>query len=154
MQSILEDWTLEEGLPFLVVLNWGVLFFQGRLISTYVDRPYIPYVKEALANLGMNCYLKMLLKDNYIHGDLHPVRSCASPQRGLSGCPLHSDVGSQSSCWSATDGRSILGLPCVLLQINCAKTVVGCVVTEEDNAFGRYDEVLPPRHLVYPEALF
>lgn len=46
---------------------------QGRLISTYVDRPYIPGVKQALANLGMNCYLKMLLKDNYIHGDLHPV---------------------------------------------------------------------------------
>eukprot|EP00884_Botryococcus_braunii_P013475 jgi/Botrbrau1/22128/Bobra.0206s0052.1 len=28
-------------------------FEEGRLISTYVDRPYIPYVKQALANLGM-----------------------------------------------------------------------------------------------------
>lgn len=46
---------------------------QGRLISTYVDKPYLPHVKTALADLGMNCFLKMLLKDNYIHADLHPV---------------------------------------------------------------------------------
>lgn len=61
----------------MVIAGHGVCLHafvpQGRLISTYVDKPYIPGVKQALANLGMNCYLKMLLKDNYIHGDLHPV---------------------------------------------------------------------------------
>lgn len=44
---------------------------QGRLISTYVNSPNNRYNK-AVANLGLNCYLKMLLKDNFIHADLHP----------------------------------------------------------------------------------
>ena len=44
---------------------------QGRLISTYVNSPNNRYNK-AVADLGLNCYLKMLLKDNFIHADLHP----------------------------------------------------------------------------------
>ncbi|KAK9843517.1 hypothetical protein WJX81_006871 [Elliptochloris bilobata] len=46
-------------------------FEQGRLISTYVNSPNNRYNK-AVADLGLNCYLKMLLKDNFIHADLHP----------------------------------------------------------------------------------
>jgi len=44
---------------------------QGRLISTYVNSPGNRYNK-AVANLGLSCYLKMLLSDNFIHADLHP----------------------------------------------------------------------------------
>jgi len=45
--------------------------WQGRLISTYVNSPGNRYNK-AVADLGLNCYLKMLLNDNFIHADLHP----------------------------------------------------------------------------------
>ena len=54
---------------------------QGRLISTYVNSPNNRYNK-AVADLGLNCYLKMLLKDNFIHADLHPgTRSCPNDLR-------------------------------------------------------------------------
>ena len=49
----------------------GAGAWQGRLISTYVNSPNNRYNK-AVADLGLNCYLKMLLKDNFIHADLHP----------------------------------------------------------------------------------
>lgn len=45
-------------------------FEKGDHISTYIgaDTPH----NKRLAGLGLGCYLKMLLKDNFIHADLHP----------------------------------------------------------------------------------
>jgi aarF domain-containing kinase len=45
-------------------------FEVGDHISTYLGKT-CPY-NRTLANLGMTCYLKMLLNDNLIHADLHP----------------------------------------------------------------------------------
>lgn len=45
-------------------------FEEGEHISKYVGTEY-PFNKR-LADLGMNCYFKMLLRDNFIHADLHP----------------------------------------------------------------------------------
>lgn len=45
-------------------------FEEGDHISSYVGTEFVHNKK--LADLGMNCYLKMLLRDNYIHADLHP----------------------------------------------------------------------------------
>eukprot|EP00890_Picochlorum_soloecismus_P002191 jgi/Picsp_1/2973/NSC_01197-R1_probable serine threonine-protein kinase abkc-like len=45
-------------------------FEEGDHISTYLGKS-CPY-NRTLANLGMTCYLKMLLNDNLIHADLHP----------------------------------------------------------------------------------
>lgn len=46
-------------------------FEEGRLISAYVDKPTNKY-SITLANIGLSCYLQMLLKDNFVHADLHP----------------------------------------------------------------------------------
>lgn len=46
-------------------------FEEGRLISSYVDKPTNKYSIE-LANIGLSGYLQMLLKDNFVHADLHP----------------------------------------------------------------------------------
>lgn len=46
-------------------------FEEGRLISTYVDKPTNKYSIQ-LANIGLSSYLQMLLKDNFVHADLHP----------------------------------------------------------------------------------
>lgn len=46
-------------------------FEHGRLITAFVDNPLNPH-NAALANIGRDCYLKMLLNDNFIHADLHP----------------------------------------------------------------------------------
>lgn len=46
-------------------------FEEGEHISRYVGEPGGKYNKK-LADLGMNCYLKMLLRDNFVHADLHP----------------------------------------------------------------------------------
>ena len=46
-------------------------FEEGRLISTYVDKPTNKYSIQ-LANIGLSGYLQMLLKDNFVHADLHP----------------------------------------------------------------------------------
>jgi hypothetical protein len=43
-------------------------FEEGELISSYVGTTG-PHNKK-LADLGLHCYLKMLLKDNFIHADL------------------------------------------------------------------------------------
>ncbi|KAL4448975.1 hypothetical protein ABPG77_007692 [Micractinium sp. CCAP 211/92] len=45
-------------------------FEEGELISKYVGTEW--KYNRKLADLGMHCYLKMLLKDNFIHADLHP----------------------------------------------------------------------------------
>jgi aarF domain-containing kinase len=52
----------------------GVLvetFEEGEHISAYVAAPDGRHSKT-LAGLGLGCYLKMLLRDNFIHADLHP----------------------------------------------------------------------------------
>lgn len=46
-------------------------FEDGNLISTYVKTPGARY-NENIAETGMLLYLQMLLKDNFIHADLHP----------------------------------------------------------------------------------
>ncbi|KAL4514181.1 hypothetical protein Ndes2437B_g04166 [Nannochloris sp. 'desiccata'] len=45
-------------------------FEEGEHISKYLNTEYAH--NKRLAYLGMSCYLKMLLRDNYIHADLHP----------------------------------------------------------------------------------
>lgn len=45
-------------------------FEEGEHISKYLNTDYAH--NKRLAYLGMSCYLKMLLRDNYIHADLHP----------------------------------------------------------------------------------
>lgn len=45
-------------------------FEEGHSISAYVRNP--GKHTRPLADLGMNCYLKMLLKDNFVHADMHP----------------------------------------------------------------------------------
>lgn len=57
--------------PAMVTSNVLVeTFEEGEHISKYVGTEY-PFNKR-LADLGMNCYFKMLLRDNFIHADLHP----------------------------------------------------------------------------------
>ena len=46
-------------------------FEEGQLISRYVNSPSNPH-NAKLAAIGLGSYLKMLLKDNFIHADLHP----------------------------------------------------------------------------------
>ncbi|PSC73099.1 putative serine threonine-kinase abkC [Micractinium conductrix] len=45
-------------------------FEEGELVSTYIGTQ--GKHNRKLADLGLHCYLKMLLKDNFIHADLHP----------------------------------------------------------------------------------
>lgn len=52
----------------------GVLvesFEEGVHVSSFMQDPDIKHGKT-LAGLGLGCYLKMLLKDNFIHADMHP----------------------------------------------------------------------------------
>jgi hypothetical protein len=43
-------------------------FEEGELISKYIGTD-LKYNRK-LADLGLHCYLKMLMKDNFIHADL------------------------------------------------------------------------------------
>jgi len=54
---------------------------QRVLIETYAaGEPATPqylgslptHTRDILAGIGLNCYCKMLLRDNFIHGDMHP----------------------------------------------------------------------------------
>ena len=45
-------------------------FEEGELISKYVGTT--GQYNKKLADLGLHCYLKRLLRDNFIHADLHP----------------------------------------------------------------------------------
>ena len=59
-------------------------FEHGRLITAFVDNPNNPH-NAALANLGRDCYLKMLLNDNFIHAGAYnlpstSVSAVAKPQ--------------------------------------------------------------------------
>ncbi|KAH9300518.1 hypothetical protein KI387_012101, partial [Taxus chinensis] len=48
-------------------------FEQGESVAHYVEQPEGNcFVNNALANIGTNTFLKMLLVDNFIHADLHP----------------------------------------------------------------------------------
>ncbi|KAK2080009.1 hypothetical protein QBZ16_002404 [Prototheca wickerhamii] len=55
-------------------------FEEGELISRYISQgdadeaatPVVAWVKRRLAGLGLACYLKMLLRDNFVHADMHP----------------------------------------------------------------------------------
>ena len=55
----------------LALLVQTETFEEGRLISSYVDKPTNKY-SITLANIGLSGYLQMLLKDNFVHADLHP----------------------------------------------------------------------------------
>ena len=60
-------------------------FEEGQLISRYVNNPGNPH-NVKLAGIGLDSYLKMLLKDNFIHADLHPgniLVRCASLSRHI-----------------------------------------------------------------------
>ena len=57
--------------PDLGLLVQTETFEEGRLISSYVDKPTNKY-SITLANIGLSGYLQMLLKDNFVHADLHP----------------------------------------------------------------------------------
>ncbi|KAJ9526905.1 hypothetical protein QJQ45_017721 [Haematococcus lacustris] len=46
-------------------------FEDGALISTFVNQPDYKH-RGMLAETGLTCYLQMLLRDNFIHADLHP----------------------------------------------------------------------------------
>ncbi len=46
-------------------------FEEGDLISNYVNDPQNVH-NEALADIGLESYLKMLLFDRFFHADLHP----------------------------------------------------------------------------------
>ena len=55
-------------------------FEEGRPISAFVDGDAAGSpVAAGLAGLGLDCYLKMLLRDNFIHADLHPGNMLVRP---------------------------------------------------------------------------
>lgn len=47
-------------------------FEEGHSIAKYVHEEPHSYIKSCLAQLGTSLVLKMLLVDNFFHGDLHP----------------------------------------------------------------------------------
>ena len=47
-------------------------FEEGHIIAKYVNEEPPSYIKSRLAQLGTKLVLKMLLVDNFFHGDLHP----------------------------------------------------------------------------------
>ncbi|KAH9547034.1 hypothetical protein CY35_11G012500 [Sphagnum magellanicum] len=47
-------------------------FEEGQTIANFVDTGSLSSVHSRLAYIGSSCLLKMLLEDNFVHGDLHP----------------------------------------------------------------------------------
>lgn len=45
-------------------------FEEGRSVSHYIRNPSA--INTQIVGLGVDAYLKMLLKDNFVHTDLHP----------------------------------------------------------------------------------
>jgi aarF domain-containing kinase len=45
-------------------------FEQGLPLSTYFNRQ--DTTTKMIAGIGLEMYMKMMLKDNYVHADLHP----------------------------------------------------------------------------------
>ncbi|GLJ29855.1 hypothetical protein SUGI_0590090 [Cryptomeria japonica] len=71
-------------------------FEQGESVAHYVDQPEGNYVvNSALANIGTNTLLKMVLVDNFIHADMHPgnilvrMRSDLPSSKHLFPCKPH-----------------------------------------------------------------
>ena len=58
-------------------------FEQGQLIHSFVDNPSNPHNAE-LANIGRDCYLKMLLNDNFIHAGAHSCQAAHVTTQGAS----------------------------------------------------------------------
>lgn len=50
-------------------------FEPGVPMNHYLKSPHLKKDKRRLASLGLNAYLKMMLKDNFIHADLHPGKN-------------------------------------------------------------------------------
>ncbi|KAI3430417.1 hypothetical protein D9Q98_005012 [Chlorella vulgaris] len=61
-------------------------FEEGELISKYIGTD-LKYNRK-LADLGLHCYLKMLMKDNFIHADLHPGNILVRLEEPLKGSSL------------------------------------------------------------------
>ena len=40
-------------------------------------------VRSDIADIGLHMYLKMMLVDNFVHGDLHPGNILVRPARGV-----------------------------------------------------------------------
>jgi len=47
-------------------------FEEGSLITSYINTQQQITRRHLLADIGLNLYLQMLLKDNFCHADLHP----------------------------------------------------------------------------------
>ncbi|CAM6036199.1 unnamed protein product [Sphagnum compactum] len=47
-------------------------FEEGQTVANFVDTGSLSSVHSRLAYIGSSCLLKMLLEDNFVHGDLHP----------------------------------------------------------------------------------
>ena len=77
-------------------------FEQGQLIHSFVDNPHNPHNAE-LANIGRDCFLKMLLNDNFIHaGALQLLLQRSPPCSAGHWMPtrsLHQTLPPAASCW-------------------------------------------------------
>ena len=80
-------------------------FEEGEHISKYIGKEG-PHNKR-LANLGMSCYMKMLLVDNLIHADLHQGNILVSIEKAASPGSLFSKLGAAVG-WDPTLPRLVL----------------------------------------------
>ncbi|WPT16591.1 Putative serine/threonine-protein kinase abkC [Picochlorum sp. SENEW3] len=79
-------------------------FEVGDHISSYLGKE-CPH-NNTLANLGMTCYLKMLLNDNFIHADLHPGNILVHLDKPSDGSVL--DFLSRKTGWNIEIPRIVL----------------------------------------------
>lgn len=79
-------------------------FEVGDHISSYLGKE-CPH-NNTLANLGMTCYLKMLLNDNFIHADLHPGNILVHLDKPSDGSIL--DFLSRKTGWNIEIPRIVL----------------------------------------------
>jgi aarF domain-containing kinase len=79
-------------------------FENGDHISSYIggESPY----NHKLADLGLTCYLKMLLNDNFIHADLHPGNILVHLDKPSKGTLLH--FLSEKTGWNIEIPRIVL----------------------------------------------
>ena len=94
-------------LPAIGMVTEDVLvetFENGDHISSYIGRES-PY-NHKLADLGLTCYLKMLLNDNFIHADLHPGNILVHLDKPSKGTLLH--YLSEKTGWSIEIPRIVL----------------------------------------------
>jgi aarF domain-containing kinase len=62
--------SFEEGKPILSVLNNEIIHYESKNSGGSPDQ--LAENKAILANIGVKAFLKMVLIDNFVHGDLHP----------------------------------------------------------------------------------